>query len=194
LDHLPSVIPLDSAIGVDYPSGYSIASFLWTFTPLDGSAAPAPGTRIMARAGVINFPTASATTAALRSLGLTPGRYTVSVQAVGTSGTKSPAASADVTLVNAGFNAVRVYPNPWRADRHVGKPIIFDGLPLDAQVQIFTVSGHRVATLASVAGQAAWSDLRNAEGDTVASGLYIYSITRPSDSGDKHRGKLALVR
>ena len=42
--------------------------------------------------------------------------------------------------------SVRVYPNPWRSDRHRGLPLMFGGLTTRAIVKIFTLSGHWVVT------------------------------------------------
>jgi len=85
----------------------------------------------------------------------------------------------------------RVYPNPWRSDRHAGKNITFDGLTSGTDIKIFTVSGHKVAELQTDGPSVPWT-LTNNAGDKVASGVYLYVIT--DNAGDKVRGKVAVIR
>jgi len=84
----------------------------------------------------------------------------------------------------------RIYPNPWRSDRHSGKQVIFDNLPSQTTVKIFTASGHLVKELNGT-GTIPWN-LTNEKGDKVASGVYIYLVT--DGQGNKAKGKVALVR
>ena len=95
-----------------------------------------------------------------------------------------------VSLVQSGLSGVKAYPNPWRADRHMTPIITFTGLPADAQVKIFTVSGHWVKNLLVGGGTANW-DLTNDSDDSVASGIYLYLIT---SGGDKKTGQLTLIK
>jgi len=90
----------------------------------------------------------------------------------------------------ADFSQMREYPNPWRVDRHRGKDITFDRLPLNSTVQIYTLSAHWVKTLDASSGTALW-DLTNDAGEAVASGYYIYLVTH---SQGKSRGTLAIIR
>jgi len=85
----------------------------------------------------------------------------------------------------------RIYPNPWRSDKHAGKNITFDGLTTGTDIKIFTVSGHKVAELHSDGPSVQW-DLSNDSGDKVASGIYLYVIT--DNAGDKTKGKVAIIR
>ena len=87
---------------------------------------------------------------------------------------------------------VRVYPNPWRSDRHAAQSVTFDGLPLGSSVKLFTVSGRLVKTLTPAITSATW-DLANDKGDKVASGIYLYLIT-VGNSGDKARGKVVVIK
>ncbi|MBI3292166.1 MAG: T9SS type A sorting domain-containing protein [Elusimicrobia bacterium] len=87
--------------------------------------------------------------------------------------------------------APRLYPNPWRADKHAGTLITFDQLTGNVTVKLFTVSGHLVKTLSTSSPSTTW-DLTNDAGDPVASGLYLYLLT--NDQGQKVRGKLAVIR
>ncbi len=93
--------------------------------------------------------------------------------------------------VNGGAISPRVYPNPWRADKHSGVPVTIDQIPTSCTVKIFTVSGHWVKTLNNINGVATW-DLTNDSGDNVASGLYFFTV---KTSDDRHaRGKFAVIR
>lgn len=103
----------------------------------------------------------------------------------------NPGQRPDPPLVAADFSALRVYPNPWRSNKHSGIPVTFNGLTENSAVKIFTVSGHLVKTLPMSSASATW-DLTNDSGERVASGLYIYSIT--SDQGQKKTGQLAVIQ
>jgi len=72
---------------------------------------------------------------------------------------------------------VRVYPNPWRSDKHAGHPsMIFDGLTTGTTIKLFTTSGHKVKELHTDGPSIPW-DLTNDSGDKIASGIYIYLVT-----------------
>jgi len=89
-------------------------------------------------------------------------------------------------------SAVRVYPNPWRADRHGRREMTFDQMSGgDRTVKIFTVSGHLVKELTVTAGETRW-DMTTESGDLAASGLYIYLAS--GDTGVAAKGKLAIIR
>lgn len=85
--------------------------------------------------------------------------------------------------------AERVFPNPWRADRHNGRPVVFDQLGPGSEVRIFTASGRWIRTLSAPAGSVSW-ELTDETGGSVASGFYIYRIT----GGRSARGKLLLIK
>jgi len=88
--------------------------------------------------------------------------------------------------------SVRVYPNPWRSDKHAGHAsITFDGLVANTTIKLFTVSGHKVKELSTTQSKIDW-DLTNNSGDKVASGIYLYVIT--DSAGDKVKGKVAVIR
>jgi hypothetical protein len=184
--NLPSMIPVNGSLSAGYPAGYNVA-FAWTITRRGGISAP--GSRVISRASSANFQTPSSI-AGLGSYGLTPGVYTITVQAVATTGQTSALAQQDVTLVSSDFSNVKVYPNPWRIDRHAGKNVTFTGLPMGSTVKLFTVSAHWIRTL-SIAGTTATWDLKNDSGDRVGSGIYIYLI---KSSDDKLHGKLVVIR
>ena len=97
------------------------------------------------------------------------------------------------TSVNAADSVPtpRIFPNPWRADKHDHQPITFDLLYPNSTVKIFTVSGRLIATLPSKNSSASW-DLMTDSGKAAASGLYLYLIA--NDAGQHTRGQLAVVR
>ncbi len=99
--------------------------------------------------------------------------------------------SSAVTAAPPDLSAVRVFPNPWRSDKHEGQPITFDNLPAQSTLKIFTLSGHRVRALPTSSLFLTW-DLKNDSGEKVASGLYIYLIT--TDGGQKSTGKIAVIK
>src|SRR4029077_9821652 len=134
------------------------------------------GAGVISKASTANFSTTS-NSASLASQGLVPGVYTVSVYATDSSGNKSATAAQDITLVGTDFAGLRVFPNPWRSDKHTGKSITFDHLPLGSVVKIFTVSGHLVRELTPGTDPTSvqW-DVKNDSGDKVASGIYLYLI------------------
>jgi len=97
-----------------------------------------------------------------------------------------PTSVTTATSVN-----VRVYPNPWRKDKHSGHPITFDQMAGGSDVKIFTASGHKVKELDGSSGSATW-DLTNDSGNQVASGIYLYLIK--DSQGNKSHGKLAIIQ
>jgi len=101
-----------------------------------------------------------------------------------------PGQPADITVTSSDLSAVRVYPNPWRSDKHQTVPVTFDHLGSNSEIKIFTVSGHQVRTLPAASDAISW-DLKNDSGDHVASGLYLYLVT--NSLGQQARGKLAVI-
>jgi len=191
LNGLPKFFPVAGTLNLAYPN--PTVAFQWTFTPQTASSSlltiPRTGTQAPGTAGAITFKTSSQ----LANLGLYAlgvGDYQVTVVAVDSQGHQSSPGVGTITLVEANLNNVLVYPNPWRQDRHNGKPITFTLLPVNSEIQLFAVSGHRVKTLSAPNGTISW-DLTNDSGESVASGLYMYLITSPSG---KTRGKLAILK
>jgi len=95
-------------------------------------------------------------------------------------------------LTAAEMARVKVYPNPWRSDKHAAHPhVTFEGVTLHTTIKIFTVSGHKVKELHTDGPTATW-DLADESGDKVGSGIYLYVIT--DERGDKVRGKVAVIK
>jgi flagellar hook assembly protein FlgD len=98
-----------------------------------------------------------------------------------------------VGMVSSGpLSAGRVYPNPWRSDRHSSFQVTFDGLPANATIRLYTLSGQEVKTLSSGSNGLTQWDRTNKDGQTVASGIYFYSVS--DTSGRVSLGKLAIIR
>jgi hypothetical protein len=183
-------LPLNGTLTVTYPGDSTGISFEWTFTskvPGISSghlAAGAPG------GAVISFRTPGLN-ASLGEHPLQPGAYGVSVTAVDSLGNRSDSASADITVVMNDLSHIQVFPNPWRKDKHDGKPVTFNNLPDNCTIKLFGVSGHLVREWHTPGGTTTW-DLANDSGDRAASGVYLYAIT--CDQGNKTKGKLAIIR
>ena len=106
--------------------------------------------------------------------------------------TLPPAPPGTAVTTPGSLSNVRVYPNPWRKDKHSGHPsITFANLPTGSTVKLFTVSGRKVKALNESGGAATW-DLTNDSGDKVASGIYVYLII--DGQGNKVEGKVAVIK
>ena len=189
--NFPSTLPVNGTLTISNYAAYADnnVSFFWTFTPTTSKEHSLGAFGIAGAGASIPFKTRGQN-ASLTSAALPPGYYQVTVQAVDNPNT-SPTATGTLTLVNANFSSIRIYPNPWRKDKNAANPITFDQMPLGATVKIFTVSGHKVKTLTPTINTATW-DLTNDSGDKVASGIYVYLIT--DGQGDKVRGKVGVIR
>jgi len=187
--NFPSVMSLQDELRFDYPAIEGIPlSYDWQFEPVGSTVAAtqrpfAAPSRISART--------SASRLIPAERGVTPGLYDIRVRAISSPTVESPQATARVSFAASDLNAVRVFPNPWRADRHRADPITFDNLSAGSEVKIFTVAAHFVRKLTASGATATW-DLRNESGDSVASGIYIFLIK--DASGSERKGKLAIVK
>jgi parallel beta-helix repeat protein len=116
--------------------------------------------------------------------GLTPGdRYSFHVFAQNHQGFKT-AVSIEKEAVSppSTVDGARAYPSPFRpGDGATG--IMFDRIPPETDVRIFTMDGQRVKNLtADGDGRVQW-DLTNDNGNPVSSGVYLTSIEK--DGGRK---------
>ena len=89
------------------------------------------------------------------------------------------------------FNAVRLYPNPFKPSK--GHTYIkLDNLTVNTRVQVFTLAGDMVYDKEDIdSGEFIWN-AANQAGSEVASGVYICVIT--NDLGEKKILKLAVIR
>ena len=145
---------------------------------------------VTASAGAATF-TMRGNTLQLSPDQLSPGDYQLTVILHGAGGAVIAQDSQAITLVPGDLSNLKVYPNPWRSDKHAGHSLTFDGLTVGTTIKIFTASGHRVKELHTDGSSIPW-DLTNDSGDKVASGIYMYLIT--DSQGDKVRGKVAVIK
>ncbi|UCH78512.1 MAG: M20/M25/M40 family metallo-hydrolase [Candidatus Coatesbacteria bacterium] len=80
---------------------------------------------------------------------------------------------------------VRVYPNPYKPDRHGGGGVTFDRVPSDASLAIYSLAGELVAEgRPDSGGRWRWPA-------AVASGVFFYVVER---DGERVTGKVAVVK
>jgi hypothetical protein len=133
--------------------------------------------------------TTSAPRATAASFSIGPGHYLLTITVI--QGSQSQSASARITLVGATLSDVRVYPNPWRQDKHAVRPITFAGLTTGTTIKIFTLSGRKITEIKTDGPTVDWP-LTNDQGDKVASGVYLYVVT--DTAGDKMKGKIGIIK
>ena len=179
-------LPINQVLTVVNALVFAGYTFDWTFTP---GAVSASGT-IQSRVSSANSIAASGSAVQPLTAGLSIGSYQVTVSVMDGN---NPVAtvSGQITFTNADLSGVKVYPNPWRSDKHAGKSVTFANLPERPLVKLFTVGRHKVRGLNETGGQAPW-DLTNDSGDKVASGIYVYLIT--DGQGNKVKGKVAVIK
>jgi hypothetical protein len=120
-----------------------------------------------------------------------PGPHAITV--MNPTGTVS-AQAKDFLVIGPAATALsdaKIFPNPWRADRHAGVGVTFGSLPPASEVKLFTASGRHVRTLDAGTGTSVW-DLKSDDGSAAASGYYLYLIS--DGAGGHRRGTLALIR
>jgi hypothetical protein len=188
-DSLPSIVSRSTVLHLNV-SG-TVTQLQWTFT--SGNSVGA-GSLASISGSQANGPSYTAATQAphlsLMDLPISLGPQNLTVVAYNGSAASTPF-SVDFTIATSDLSSVKVHPSPWRRDLHTGHDITFDGLPANSTIKIFTVSGRWVTTISNASGQANWN-LRNGDGDMVASGLYIYLVT--DSQGNKAHGKFGIIR
>jgi subtilisin family serine protease len=181
--------PLTASLSLPYTNSVA-TGFIWSLTPVTSASATRSWSSTPASVTGVSGYRTSAPQLSLASLGLSPGMFVIGAQAVNayeTSGT----GMATITLVSSDLGSMRVYPNPWRSDRHSNLHITFDQLPGNSTIKIFTTSAYLVKTLYTNSGSTSW-DLTNDSGERVASGVYHYLIT--NDQGQKTTGQLSIIK
>ena len=88
------------------------------------------------------------------------------------------------------LNRVKAYPNPYRGNKH--SQITFNNLTANVKIRIYSLTGELVKEISEQEGDKAYWDVKNKQGEAVASGIYIYYITNPK--GQEKKGKLAIIR
>src|SRR5689334_5040881 len=112
-------------------------------------------------------------------------RLWIAVTAIGLFlGAAQKAAAADLSAVYEFPNPVRVYSGNTQAS--------FANLPAGATLRIYDVQGRLVREFTNLSGPTFVWNLTNADGQPLASGVYVYLVT--DDDGHQKIGKVALLR
>lgn len=89
------------------------------------------------------------------------------------------------------LDAVKVYPNPYKAGKHKGR-VYFADLPPHSKISFYNIAGERVYEGANGA-EPLWAlELERDPAPIKSSGVYLYVIEVAS--GERRIGKLAVVR
>ncbi|OGS18556.1 MAG: hypothetical protein A3J83_07570 [Elusimicrobia bacterium RIFOXYA2_FULL_40_6] len=86
---------------------------------------------------------------------------------------------------------VKAYPNPVLFSEDAPSEMVFNNMPHGAVLNIYTISGKLVCTLNESNSEARFNG-RNANGELIAQGIYLYMIKDPT--GQKKTGKIAVKR
>lgn len=90
-----------------------------------------------------------------------------------------------------------VYPNPFKPNAgniETGtwdNGIIFGNLPADTKIEIFTITGDKLLSERLTAGGNWKWDVKNSDGEKVASGIYVYLVRHGTD---KKTGRLVVIK
>jgi hypothetical protein len=86
----------------------------------------------------------------------------------------------------------RVFPNPLRV--YDGQTsMTFDNLTDQVEIRIYDTRGSLVRSESlDPSGTVFLWDLKNDEGHDIASGIYVYTLT--NNSGERQKGKIAIIR
>jgi hypothetical protein len=102
-----------------------------------------------------------------------------------------------LALPDTDVNPVYAFPVPFRPNG--GNParygtwaqgITFTNLPISGKIKIYTISGALVRELPVTPPSLVW-DVKNKDGQTVASGVYLWEITT---GGNRKTGKLVVIK
>lgn len=102
-----------------------------------------------------------------------------------------------LALADTDLSPVYAYPVPFRPNG--GNParygtwaqgITFTNLPITGKIKIYTISGALVREFAVTPPAQTW-DVKNKEGETVASGVYLWEIT---SGKNRKSGKLVVIK
>ncbi len=87
-----------------------------------------------------------------------------------------------------GAEKTSIYPNPYIAGKGYPERIIFGGLPKEATLRIYTISGELVKEISPQpinGGSVEW------DVSGISSGIYLYTIISP---GGKNKGRVSIVK
>jgi len=103
-----------------------------------------------------------------------------------------------VSIITPGYihfpstsKGIKVYPNPWRADKESKRPYIVFEVPNESNISIYAISGKLVKKFSNVISPIRWM-LDDHKNEKVSSGIYIYKI-KEKDGAEKI-GKLGIIR
>ncbi len=103
------------------------------------------------------------------------------------------------TVTDTTLDTIKVVPNPYIVrsrfnETSISRKLRFTNLPQECQISIFTITGELVRVLHHLNqfDGNAWWDLRTANNQEVAPGLYIYHVE--SNNGEEKIGKFAVIR
>ena len=105
--------------------------------------------------------------------------------------------AAEAILSAPDLSDAYVYPNPFKPNspgRFQAAKLTFKRLPAQTKIEIFSLTGKRVAELRktdSAVDYYEWN-VTNDDGQKLASGVYLYFMTSPD--GSKAKGKFAVIR
>jgi len=106
------------------------------------------------------------------------------IKVTASSGTVS--GSATVNIIQTQLDSAYAWPVPFKPA--LGHTIIhFSNLAVGSTIKIFTITGEMVKQI-DTDTDVTW-DVKNLDGDNVASGVYIYQIKTPTA---RKKGKLSL--
>lgn len=95
-----------------------------------------------------------------------------------------------IEAANATLGAAHCYPVPFKPSAGHTR-ITFTGLTRQARVRVYTVSGELVRSLEkNDSGETLDWDVRNARGQNVASGVYVFTV---KSGGETATGKLMVI-
>ena len=103
------------------------------------------------------------------------------------------------TVADTTLDTIKVVPNPYIVrsrfnETSISRKLRFTNLPQECRISIFTVTGELVRVLEHLNqfDGNEWWDLRTANNQEVAPGLYIYHVE--STNGEEKVGKFAVIR
>ena len=103
------------------------------------------------------------------------------------------------SVVDTTLDTIKVVPNPYIVrsrfnETSISRKLRFTNLPQECRISIFTVTGELVKVLDhnNQFDGNEWWDLRSANNQEIAPGLYIYHVE--SNNGEEKIGKFAVIR
>ena len=99
--------------------------------------------------------------------------------------------STSAVAPRASFSRLTVYPNPYLLPSAI--PLSVDGLVANSTIKILSIDGILVREVATPGGRVGFWDGKDAQGNFVASGIYIVAAYS-QDGTQAGKGKVAVIR